>query len=271
MAHKKLSIPIPDEETGEILTALLADAGFEGFEETGDVLYAFVGSEKYDEQTVKEILGVYHLKFEIEEIEKTNWNEDWEKNFQPVIVEDFCTVRADFHRVEVNTTFEIIITPKMSFGTGHHATTQLMMSLMKEMDFASKTVLDFGAGTGILAILASLLRAQEILAIDNDAWCYENAMENIARNHTKKIEVKTGSLEAAGERKFDIILANINRHILLQYMNELYGRLNENGSLLLSGILEEDQEIICTAADKTGFKFIKGKTQHNWLALQFLK
>jgi ribosomal protein L11 methyltransferase len=163
--------------------------------------------------------------------------------------------------------YEIIITPKMSFGTGHHATTRLLIQQMKNIDFAGKSVLDFGTGTGVLAILAKKLGAGEVLAIDNDEWSYENTLENIAANKVNSIVVKKGSLELAEGRKFDIILANINRHILLQYMVQMHHVLPEHGMLLMSGILDADEQIVLTEARHAGFKNTSVFAEGKWLCI----
>lgn len=271
MNYIQVSISVNDEKVKEILIALLSDNNFEGFEETEEFLYAYIPQDDFEVSLLKEVLTEYELSFSITEIEKTNWNHEWESNFQPVIVGDFCTVRADFHNVTFHTKHEIIITPKMSFGTGHHATTQLMIDLMQDIDFKNKSVFDFGTGTGILAILANKLGAKNITAIDNDEWSVENAIENAVRNGTQKINISLNSIENISTSSFDIILANINRHILLNFMPQLFEKTNHDGLLLLSGLLTEDKEIIMESALKEGFKFKTYKEQNNWIALLFIK
>jgi ribosomal protein L11 methyltransferase len=203
-------------------------------------------------------------------IQPQNWNAAWEAGFSPVIVPGFCTVRADFHEPVNDTPYEIVITPKMSFGTGHHATTRLMMAAMRGMDFNAKRVLDFGTGTGILAILASKLGAREITAIDNDEWSVENSLENVAANGAQNISVLNGSLEITeGVPPFTIILANINRHILLQYLQQMKAIIVDGGELLLSGILQEDEQIITQAALNVGFRRAAISTEGDWIALKF--
>ena len=254
-----------------MLVALLSDIGFSGFEETEHALLAYVDEQEYNKALLHEIAQEYNYPYELEVIEAQNWNAVWESNFEPVIVDDFCTLRAHFHTLDVTTPHEIIITPKMSFGTGHHATTQLMIMGMKSISFAGKSVLDFGTGTGVLAILADKLGAAMITAIDNDEWSVENTVENISRNHSRGIVVKKCTLEDIESQQYDVILANINRHILLQYMSLLYARLNDGGTILMSGLLPGDQEIIVNSAQGAGFKF-KNKSEHNnWIALFFNK
>ncbi len=194
MQFVKVTFPVSGQDVCDMLTALLADMGYDGFEETEGRLLAYIESSKFSEDALKSVAEQTSVNYETEIIAPQNWNALWESNFPPVIVEDFCTIRAHFHDIEITTPYEIQITPKMSFGTGHHATTQLMMLMMREIEFAGKSVLDFGTGTGVLAILAEKLGADNILAIDNDAWCIENAIENAGRNDCKRIMVKGGSL-----------------------------------------------------------------------------
>jgi ribosomal protein L11 methyltransferase len=173
--------------------------------------------------------------------------------------------------MNVSTTYDIIVTPRMSFGTGHHATTQLMIETMKDISFENKNVLDFGTGTGVLAILAEKLGATTITAIDNDQWSYCNAIDNCKQNDCQYIKVALGSLEDISSSGFDVILANINRHILLQYMKDIYHQLQQGGSLLLSGILTDDENIIMSEASSAGFQYISKKEKANWLSVLFLK
>jgi len=271
MQYIQTIIEIEENELRELLIAELNEMGYEGFEENTDTLIAYIPEDQYIQGAIAELLKQKHLSYEDNVIPKQNWNAVWEENFQPVIVEDFCTVKADFHDLIVNTPYLINITPKMSFGTGHHATTRLMMMQMRHLSFSNKRVLDFGTGTGILAILAQLLGASSVLAIDNDEWSYENATENFARNSSDKVEIKQGSLDVVCEGKFDIILANINRHILLQYMTELYKDLEGGGHLLMSGLLVEDETIIVDAALIAGFKKEKTDMLNNWISILFTK
>ncbi len=257
------------EANQDILVAELSEIGFEGFEQNNNTLLAYINETSFNEGALKEITR--EVPFNIEIVPKQNWNQLWESNFEPVIVEDFVTLRADFHNIEVNTLYDIVITPKMSFGTGHHATTQLMMLMMRDIDFKGKHVLDFGTGTGVLAILGEKLGAAYLLAIDNDEWSVENANENIIRNNCTKV---TAMLETDGHIPVliqDVILANINRHILLQYMPELYSNTKKGGIVLMSGLLTEDEEIVKTDALKAGFTFSGTRHLNNWIAMSFVK
>lgn len=271
MQYIKFIIQTGDIELREMLMAQLSEFGFEGFEENDDALLAYIQEQVYNEREVQGFLNEGNFLYSSEIIEEQNWNAQWEENFQPVIVDGFCTIRADFHDISVNTPLEIVITPKMSFGTGHHATTQLMMLMMKDMVLAHKTVLDFGTGTGILAILAEKLGAGHILAIDNDEWSFENAMENVKKNDCKNISLQLGSIGDCGKDTFDIILANINRHILLDTMSFLYNSLSSDGYLLMSGLLKDDEMIIVNKAAAAHFKLLLKSEKDNWIVLLFEK
>ncbi len=271
MEHVRVSFEIAREEQCELLIAMLAEAGYEGFEETGDRLLAYIGQVEYDAEELATIAKQLGAEYVIETIPEQNWNALWESNFEPVEVAGFCTVRADFHKLTVTTPYEIVITPKMSFGTGHHATTQLMIRLMKDIIPAGASVVDFGTGTGVLAILAEMLGAEKILAIDNDEWCVTNTQENIARNACKNITVQRASLEDIAAEEQDIILANINRHILLEHMPALCRMLKKGGTLLMSGLLTEDQQIISDTAVKAGLTYNSILEQSAWIAMVFKK
>jgi ribosomal protein L11 methyltransferase len=272
MNHIKLSFSVATQDQKDALTALLSALDITGFEETEDSVIAYTEEAKYDEQEVQSIADQLQLSFDKEVLEQRNWNEEWEKNFEPVIIDGFCSVRADFHPKPDNVAYDIVITPKMSFGTGHHATTALMMTFMRGLNFQDKYVFDFGTGTGILAILAEMLGASSILAVDNDEWSYENASENCERNHAVKVTVQQATADDVPEgTQFDIILANINRHILLAYMQSMATLLKAEGTLLLSGILPEDITMVRTAAEAEGFICQKEQTERNWVCMQFAK
>ncbi len=269
MTNTKITFEDISEEQQDILIAQLSELGYEGFEQNDTELIAYIPEDRFTDRELAEVVGAQTYKRDI--VAKQNWNEIWEKNFEPVIVEDFCTLRADFHDITITTKHEIIITPKMSFGTGHHATTQLVMLLMRDLEFKGRQVLDFGTGTGVLAILAEKLGAQYVLGIDNDDWSVENATENCERNNCTQITIVKVDSEELPAIQTDIILANINRHILLQYMPQLYKNLRQNGTLIMSGLLVEDREIITESASKNGFKFAEYKELNKWIALVFKK
>lgn len=258
---------IATEQEQEILISQLEELYANGFEQTQDALIAYFPENNFESYAVNGILKNY--QYSITTVEEQNWNAVWESNFEPVVVEDFCAIRAEFHEPITNVSYEIVITPKMSFGTGHHATTYMMMQQMKDMDFTGKHVFDFGTGTGILAILAEKLGSEKIQAIDVDDWSIENAWENINRNGCSKINVELSSQLPA--QQFDIILANINRNVILQYLPGLKEILNnEQGELLLSGLLVSDKEDIMKACMNQGLKLIKELERNNWISLLFV-
>jgi len=272
MQHIKATFELTSQEVSDILIATLSDIGYDGFEEKEHELYAYIGEEHFNLPLLEDTISVLGVPYHTDTIPVQNWNALWESNFEPVIVDDFCTIRAHFHDIKVATPYDIVITPKMSFGTGHHATTQLVMSQMRDIDFSGKEVLDFGTGTGILAILAEMLGASYILAIDNDEWSVENAEENITRNGCKAVSVVNGSIEDIKNRRhFNIILANINRHILLANMAALYARLTEGGMLIMSGLLSDDQGIILESAEDQGFKLMKITERNGWISILMVK
>ena len=251
----------------DVLIAQLSEIGFEGFEEEENKLKAFITSGDFDEKSLQDISNSLQIDFSKTIIEETNWNQVWESNFDPVIVDDFVAVRADFHEPIKDVQFEIIITPKMSFGTGHHATTYMMMQQMREIDFVNKNVFDFGTGTGVLAILAEKLGARKVLAIDNDSWSIDNADENIQRNNCTKIELRLAG-NAAMDGSFDIILANINKNVILDNFELLAKQLSPRGFLLLSGLLVEDEQDILAASARLNLLFLNKAQRHNWLLLR---
>lgn len=270
MEFIQLTFITESNEQNEILIALLSDVGFEGFEEKEPGLTATISSVSFDEAQANEISRQLNIPFTREKIEQQNWNAIWEAGFHPVIVPGFCTVRASFHPHAEDTPYEVIITPKMSFGTGHHATTFLMMESMRKIDFSGKKVLDFGTGTGILAILAQKLGSIDVFGVDNDEWSIENAVENAMINHSN-ITLKLGTLDDVPSGSYSIILANINRNILLHYMKDMNAKLEVNGHLLLSGILEDDEAIITKSANDAGLKHISQQASNGWLCMTFIK
>src|SRR5688572_1334297 len=257
-------------EQKEILIAQLAEAGYEGFEEVQDNLDAFISRKNFDTDLLNEISFKYQTPYSLEKIAETNWNHLWESNFEPVIVDDYVAVRADFHKQITNTKFEIIITPKMSFGTGHHATTNMMIKLMRNLNFNGKTVLDFGTGTGILAILAEKSGAKRICAVDNDDWSITNAEENFRKNNCGKIELNKAS-DASSATKFDIILANINKNVILENLYVLTASLQAGGVILFSGLLQHDKQDLLKAAETLDLIPQNELLENGWIAVQFLR
>lgn len=264
----------PLQPASEILVAELGYLGFESFVEEEDGITAYIPAEEYEDDLLAGVHILQSEEFEITyskgEIEQVNWNEEWEKNFNPIMVDDTCSVRAPFHSAP-DVEYDIVIEPKMSFGTGHHATTHMMIQHILKNDWNDKTVLDMGCGTGVLAILASLKGAKFVDAIDIDNWCYQNTLENVDRNDCDNINVEEGGAELLQARKYDMILANINRNILLRDIPIYLDCLNEKGSLFLSGFYEEDIPVIKEACIKNGLKYIEHFEKSNWVAVKFLK
>lgn len=255
-----------DGPKAELLIAALTGVKFEGFEEVDDTLKAYIREEDFDLEELNAIAEANEISYGMSTIEETNWNAVWESNFDPVVVDDFVAVRAAFHKPISSVEHEIVITPKMSFGTGHHATTYMMMEQMRTLDIKGKSVFDFGTGTGVLAILAAKLGAAEVVGIDNDDWSITNALENVENNNAKHVKIKKGE-SAAGEGSFDIILANINKNVILDNLVDLKAHLKQGGYLLLSGLLGTDEADIRAACEKYGLNFVSRKERHNWLCI----
>ncbi|WP_345272272.1 50S ribosomal protein L11 methyltransferase [Flaviramulus aquimarinus] len=268
--HFKVS---PMQPGVEILIAELGYAGFESFVENEDGVTAYIQKEDWQDNILENIQilnsGEFKITFNFSEIEQTNWNEAWEKNFNPIVVDNVCAVRAPFHD-KFDTKYDIIIEPKMSFGTGHHETTHMMIQHILKNDLNGKSVLDMGCGTGVLAILAELKGARPIDAVDYDNWCYLNSLENVTRNNCAHITVIEGDANVLKDKKYDVIIANINRNILLQDMASYISCLNENGMLFLSGFYNDDISLIQTECEKHLLKFEEKLERNNWVSLKFL-
>ena len=262
----------PLQPAVEILIAELGYAGFESFVETEEGVTAYIQKDEWNQNILEDIQILNSDEFDItythEDIEQTNWNAEWEKNFNPIVVDDVCAVRAPFHE-KFDTEYDIIIEPKMSFGTGHHETTHMMIQHILQNDFKDKSVLDMGCGTAVLAILAEMKGAQPIDAIDIDNWCYLNSLENVERNNCKYISVYEGDASLLNDRHYDIIIANINRNILLQDIATYAKCLNTNGSLFLSGFYEDDIPLIEKECNVNNLQHLKTLKRNNWVALHF--
>ncbi|NUO01162.1 MAG: 50S ribosomal protein L11 methyltransferase [Saprospiraceae bacterium] len=258
-------------EWREILLAFLAEMPFDSFEDTDEGLNAYLppgGDALETEQQLKQLQADYAFHYSVEALKNENWNAVWESNFQPVQVRDFCGIRAEFHPPFEGVQYEIVIQPKMAFGTGHHETTWMMMDQMSHLDLQGKLVFDFGCGTGILAILAAQLGATRVDGVDNEYPAYENTLEHAQRNGVgDKINAFYGSLDDVPPAAYDLILANINRNVILASMPELRKRLSENGLLLLSGILHEDEPAIMEAAVAHQFRGLAQQKRGNWMAI----
>ena len=263
----------PKEPGAEILMAELGDTPFESFEETEAGLSAYIQKQLWSDNVLADIQilhsSEFTISYKIEEIEQVNWNEEWEKNFEPIEVDATCRVRAPFHEYK-DVTYDIVIEPKMSFGTGHHETTFMVIQHLLETDVQNKKTLDMGCGTAILAILAEMKGAQPIDAIDIDNWCYQNSIENAERNNCKHITVYEGDAALLASKKYEVIIANINRNILLNDMQQYVDCLEPNGTLLLSGFYEEDIPFIDASCTEKGLTFIKKHQKNNWVALKYV-
>lgn len=252
--------------------AELTEANFDSFLENEDGFEAYVEGDGYDASLVKDIQKKYEaltsVQFSFSRIEKRNWNEEWEKSFSPIVVEDSCLIRASFHHADKPYPYEIVITPKMSFGTGHHQTTWLMVRNMLHMDHRRKRVMDAGCGTAILSILASKLGADEVDAFDIDEWSVENGNENVAVNQCQHIRIQQGTISSADlYDSYDIILANINKNVLLDEMEQYASHLSEGGLLLLSGFFTLDIPDLLNVADRFGLKEERRDERETWAAL----
>ena len=265
----QINIEINNPQQSEMLIAQLSQSGFDGFEENENLLSAYIKEDAFNEADLREIIDQHQLKFSRSLIAQKNWNEEWEKNFEPVTIDDFVTIRAGFHPPSVNVEHEIVITPKMSFGTGHHATTFMMMQQMRSINFKDKLVFDFGTGTGILSILAEKLGATKVVAIDNDEWSINNAIENVETNHCKKILLNLSN-KPIQKQQFDIVLANINKNVILQYLQVLKDALLPNGHLLVSGLLFNDEADILFTANKLQLKHIITTVRDKWILMWFM-
>jgi len=257
----------------EIIIALLSEMKYEGFEEVEDLLKAFIPSAFYDENELTTFCERHGLFFSRSKVEDKNWNTHWESNFHPVIIghsidnKPWVAVRAMFHEPIVNASHELIITPKMSFGTGHHATTSMMMKMMSELDFTDKMVLDFGTGTGVLAILSEKLGAARIIAIDNDEQSIKNANENLDSNNCSRIQLIEASASYVNI-KFDIILANIIKGVILDNLTAFAKQMVNGGIVLLSGLLADDEREILEKAGSNNLILRKKIEDKNWVCLQ---
>lgn len=265
-----------EEWQKDLLVSDLADIGFDTFEDTESGFAAYIPAANLDLQALETLMlnldeGL-EVDYKVQEIENQNWNKLWESNFNPIEVGGQCYVRATFHDAKPDFPYEIIIDPKMSFGTGHHQTTSMMLQYILENNFEGKQVLDMGCGTGILAILASKKGADAVLAVDYDEICVDSVIENRLLNTVDNIEAICGSFEVLKERVFDTILANINRNILLEQLPQYALSINKNGELYLSGFYEqEDLAMLRDTAESLGFEFISKKVLNNWCAAKFVK
>lgn len=264
----------PLEPWREILIAQLSDIGFESFEETHDGFKAYIPVSMLDEELLEETCMLPASDKnpiqarELKHIKTINWNEEWERHFEPIQVDDKVYIRAPFHDPKPHIPYEIVIEPKMSFGTGHHETTRLVVQWMLETDMTNASVLDMGCGTGILAILAAKMGASRVVAIDNYMFAYENTLDNLERNGLAGVVARHGDAGILGEEFFDIILANITRNVLLEDMKAYRSVMQPGGLLFVSGFLQVDKQLIVRHASGLGFRFEGEKTIEDWVGLR---
>jgi len=267
MNYLQFDFETDNEEQADELVALLSEQGFEGFEEIGNYLKAFIPEEIFSEEAfelVKDLSPIF--RYTRSTVENINWNEKWEKDFEPVIVGNWVGIRAGFHHALHSVRHEIIITPKMSFGTGHHATTYLMVQQMESIDFREKSVIDFGTGTGVLAILAEMVGATKVLAIDNDEWSINNAKENVELNRCTKIIIELHDAIPATE-KYDVIIANINLNVIIANMTAIAAASQTDTKILLSGFLKPDEVAIKDALAQHGLKYVSTSQRGEWIMI----
>jgi len=255
----------------ELAIYQLTQLGFDSFWEDGEQLKAYILQTDFNEARLKEFLleqpiPLMELK-KIQALASKNWNEEWEKNFEPVLVNNQVYIRANFHPQKAEIAHQILINPKMAFGTGHHATTYMMVEQMLSLNFTNKKVFDFGCGTAILSILAEQLGANQILGVDIEEWAYKNAIECCQLNNCNNIQIQQGGIDLAKD-KYDIILANINRHVILNSLEKLKQLLTEDGTILFSGILIDDRNLVIEAAQKAGFKLESEHKRDKWMLLE---
>lgn len=254
-------------EQKAIIGAFLMDMGFEGIEENDAGSTASIPASAFDKEATDAVFQQCDATYEVQTVQQQNWNAQWEQSFEPVVVDDFVAIRASFHEPVAGVEHEIVITPKMSFGTGHHATTYLVMQEMKSIDFAGKSVIDFGTGTGVLAILAEKLGAETILGIDNDDWSINNALENIEANHCKNMRLlKAGAM--VEDQKADVVLANINLNVIIANITLIKEACNPGAMVVLSGLMCQDEKQMTEILTLHNFKVMCCVAKNNWIAIK---
>lgn len=277
MNYYQIKVPLPNsQEQTEILIALLAEAGCDSFEEQTEQLIAFIPEKEFSKNSILQVDYMASCDnnnvLEVELIPDKNWNEVWESNYPSVTIANRCYVRAPFHDPNPRVDYEIVIKPKMAFGTAHHETTAMMLEMILDGDFSNKNVLDMGCGSGVLAIMASMKGAQSVVAIDTDHWSYDNTMENTLNNNIGNVEVQHGGAELLlNQGKFDIILANINKNILLRDMKYYTDSLVDGGFIYFSGYYANDLSDIESEASSFGLKLVDSLEKNMWIAAKFIK
>ncbi len=274
MNYIECTISGKTETLNDVLIAQLVQVNFYGFVEEDNQLVAYIEEADYTpdtQQFLQELQEEQELQVQTKTIADQNWNAQWEADYEPVVVEDFCAVRASFHPPIGGVQYELEVTPKMSFGTGHHATTYMMLLQLRDLEVQGKQVLDYGCGTGVLAILAQRLGAAHLDAVDIDYWAYENTLENMQLNGvlTKDMQVYHGELSVVPVQTYDLILANINRNVILGTLSDMRQRLNKGGQILCSGFLEQDIPLVVKAATEQGLALVRQEARQQWRCLLF--
>lgn len=278
MKYLEVAIQItpPSEDAADLLAALLADIGFESFVQTEQGVTAYVQETLFSNEEFNGCLCQFPMAHsfvaDIKKIEEKNWNEEWEKNyFQPIVIENQCVIHSSFHTNIPEVPYDIVIDPKMAFGTGHHETTFLMLKQILSCDLKNKSVLDMGCGTAVLAILAEMRGATPITAIDIDEWATENSLENIRLNNAQQVKVLLGGAELLGAESFDVVFANINRNILLNDMHQYVKVMQKESTIFFSGFYTDDLSVITEEANRQGLKYVSHLEKNNWVAARFEK
>ena len=265
-----------EEYISDVLASELGEIGFDSFVSTAVGLDAYALETAFDEVKLKDLLDNFpfeaSIEYKVTKIESKNWNEEWEKHyFEPIVIGNECVIHSSFHKNVHIAKYDIVIDPKMAFGTGHHETTSLVIGRLLQMELKDKSLLDMGCGTAVLAILASMRGAKDIVAIDIDTWCTENSIENLQMNHIEGVEVLLGGAELLAGKHFDIILANINRNILLADMEQYADCLYSGGELYMSGFYVQDIPLIEAEANRNGLTLIDYHEKNNWVAVKTIK
>jgi ribosomal protein L11 methyltransferase len=259
----------------EIVIAQMADLGFESFSESESGIQGFIREDDYVEEPIIQYLNKvsneHGLQYSVRKIPAQNWNALWESEYEPVTISGRCRVRAPFHAADPGMQYEIVIEPRMSFGTAHHETTSLMLKLLMLEEVQGKRLLDMGCGTAVLAILADKMHAAEVIAIDNDEWAYSNSIDNLEKNSTSVVTVIQGEAGSIPMPHYDIIIANINRNVLLNDIPIYAGFLKQNGTLLMSGFYEQDLDMIKAAASQSGLEYVSHQADNQWVGAKFKK
>lgn len=272
----KLTIQPNEEYIADLLASFLGEIGFDSFEEDVDGMIAYIRREEFNEDALKHLVQNFpyttDIHYEISNVDQVNWNEEWEKHyFEPIVIGDKCVIHSSFHTNVPSTEYDIVIDPKMSFGTGHHETTSLMIEEILSIDLTGKAVLDMGCGTAVLAILAAMRGARPVLAIDIDPWCTENSAENIKANGVEWIQIELGGAEKLDSVTADVVFANINRNILLEDMKKYSACLNEGGVLYMSGFYTTDIPVLEEEVNRNGLHLISYRSKNNWAVIKTVK